>query len=140
MKIKWIRILATEVLKTLNSLNPNFMKTFSTLYNRLRMEQTICMLRTLVQNDMYVLDSLTLSWRRPLSYRNQSIDLKSKSMKWFQYDKDLLRHKRVNYKNQRFLPEAQVLLILKWITCWYYSWLVLILLDVKSSSILIYSF
>ena len=140
MKIKWIRILATEVLKTLNSLNPNFMKTFSTLYNMLRMEQTICMLRTLVQNDMYVLDSLTLSWRRPLSYRNQSIDLKSKSMKWFQYDKGLLRHKRVNYKNQRFLPEAQVLLILKWITCWYYSWLVLILLDVKSSSILIYSF
>ena len=140
MKIKWIRILATEVLKTLNSLNPNFMKTFSTLYNMLRMEQTIYMLRTLVQNDMYVLDSLTLSWRRPLSYRNQSIDLKSKSMKWFQYDKDLLRHKRVNYKNQRFLPEAQVLLILKWITCWYYSWLVLILLDVKSSSILIYSF
>ena len=140
MKIKWIRILATEVLKTLNSLNPNFMKTFSTLYNMLRMEQTRCMLRTLVQKDMYVLDSLTLSWRRPLSYRNQSIDLKSKSMKWFQYDKDLLRHKRVNYKNQRFLPEAQVLLILKWITCWYYSWLVLILLDVKSSSILIYSF
>ena len=27
--------------------------------------------------------SLTLSWRRPLSYRNQSIDLQSKSMDWF---------------------------------------------------------
>ena len=26
---------------------------------------------------------LTLSWRRPLSYRNQSIDLQSKSMDWF---------------------------------------------------------
>ena len=37
---------------------------------------------------------LTLSWRRPLSYRNQSIDLQSKSMDWFLYDKDL-RHERV---------------------------------------------
>ena len=39
--------------------------------------------------------SLTLSWRRPLSYRNQSIDSESKSMDWFLYDKDL-RHERVN--------------------------------------------
>ena len=39
---------------------------------------------------------LTLSWRRPLSYRNQSIDLQSKSMDWFQYDNGL-RHERVNY-------------------------------------------
>ena len=38
---------------------------------------------------------LTLSWRRPLSYRNQSIDLQSKSMDWFLYDTDL-RHERVN--------------------------------------------
>ena len=37
---------------------------------------------------------LTLSWRRPLSYRNQSIDLQSKSMDWFLYDRDL-RHERV---------------------------------------------
>ena len=34
-------------------------------------------------------------------------------MKWFQYDKDLLRHERVNYKNQQFSAEAQVFLILK---------------------------
>ena len=34
--------------------------------------------------------TLTLSWRRPLSYRNQSIDL-SKSMDWFLYDRNL-RH------------------------------------------------
>ena len=27
--------------------------------------------------------ALTLSWRRSLSYRNQSIDLQSKSMNWF---------------------------------------------------------
>ena len=37
---------------------------------------------------------LTLSWRRPLSYRNQSIDVPSKSMDWFLYDNGL-RHERV---------------------------------------------
>ena len=40
--------------------------------------------------------SLTLSWRRPLSYRNQFIDLLCKSMDWFLYDNGL-RHERVNY-------------------------------------------
>ena len=39
--------------------------------------------------------SLTLSWRRPLSCRNQSTDLQSKSMDWFLYD-DGLRNERVN--------------------------------------------
>ena len=39
--------------------------------------------------------SLTLSRRRPLSYRNQSIDLLRKSMDWFLYDNGL-RHERVN--------------------------------------------
>ena len=38
---------------------------------------------------------LTLSWRRPLLYRNPSMDLQSKSMDWFLYDNDL-RHERVN--------------------------------------------
>ena len=37
---------------------------------------------------------LTLSWRGPLSYRNQSTDLQSKSMDWFLYDNGL-RHERV---------------------------------------------
>ena len=37
---------------------------------------------------------LTFSWRRPLSYRNQSSDLQSKSMDWFLYDNGL-RHERV---------------------------------------------
>ena len=37
---------------------------------------------------------LTLSRRRPLSYRNQSIDLLLKSVDWFLYDKGL-RHERV---------------------------------------------
>ena len=40
--------------------------------------------------------TLTLSWRRPLSYRNQSIDL-SKSMDWFLYDNGH-RHERVKSK------------------------------------------
>ena len=37
---------------------------------------------------------LTLSWRKSLSYRNQSIYLQSKSMDWFLYDNGL-RHERV---------------------------------------------
>ena len=40
--------------------------------------------------------ALTLSWRRPLSYRNQSIDLLCKSVDWFLYDK-ILRHERVKF-------------------------------------------
>ena len=46
---------------------------------------------------------LTLSRRRPLSYRNQSIDLLRKSMDWFLYDNGL-RLKRVNY-TLKFNPE-----------------------------------
>ena len=38
---------------------------------------------------------LTLSWRRKISYRNQSIDLQSKSMDWFLYDIGI-RSKRIN--------------------------------------------
>ena len=37
---------------------------------------------------------LTLSWRMPVSYRNQSINLRSKSMDWLLYDNGL-RHERV---------------------------------------------
>ena len=39
-------------------------------------------------------NELTLSWRRPLSYKNQSIELLRKSMDWFLYDNGL-RHERV---------------------------------------------
>ena len=41
---------------------------------------------------------LTLSWRRPISYRNWSIDLQSKSMDWFLYDIGL-RHERDKWSN-----------------------------------------
>ena len=40
------------------------------------------------------LSKLILSWRRPLSYRNQSIDLPNKSMDWFLYYRGLC-HERV---------------------------------------------
>ena len=45
-----------------------------------------------IYGSQYVL--LTLSWRRPLSYRNQSIDLLCKSKYWFLYDNGP-RHERV---------------------------------------------
>ena len=44
----------------------------------------------------YQVFSLILSWRKPLSYRNQSTDLLCKSMYWFLYDNGL-RHERVNF-------------------------------------------
>ena len=43
---------------------------------------------------------LTLSRRRPLSYRNQSIDLLPKSMDWFLYDNGL-RLERVKWKSSK---------------------------------------
>ena len=42
---------------------------------------------------------LTLSWRGPLSYRNQSIDLLGKSMDWFLYDNDF-RHEKVSLESE----------------------------------------
>ena len=48
-----------------------------------------------VRGHLQILFLLTLSWRRLLSYRNQSIDLLCKSMDWFLYDNGL-RHERVN--------------------------------------------
>ena len=60
--------------------------------------------------------SLFLSWRKFLSYRNQFIDLQSKSMSWFLYDRDL-RHERVN----RF-PVLQPETALRWILPhWYFK-------------------
>ena len=53
--------------------------------------------RAFMQNKkIYNIHHIDLSLSRPrsLSYRNQSIDLQSKSMEWFLYDKDL-RHERV---------------------------------------------
>ena len=41
--------------------------------------------------ELHPLMLLTLSWRRSLSYKNQSIDLQSKSVGWFLYDRDQRR-------------------------------------------------
>ena len=46
------------------------------------------------KNEAVTWNGLILSWWRSLSYRNQSIDLQTKSMDWFLYDRDL-RHERV---------------------------------------------
>ena len=43
-----------------------------------------------------IYESLTLSWRRPLSYRNQSIDLLGESIVWFLYSNGL-RHQGVKW-------------------------------------------
>ena len=47
--------------------------------------------------------ALTLSWRKPLSYRNQSSDLLCKSMDWFLYDNGL-RHERVKQPLIAYCP------------------------------------
>ena len=49
---------------------------------------------------------LTLSWWRQLSCRNQSIDLRSKSMDWFLYNNGLC-HERANYMFDRW-PKTKI--------------------------------
>ena len=53
-------------------------------------ENLVIVLLMLIVTEEY----LTLSWRRTLSYRNQSIDLVCIPMDWFLYDNDH-RHERV---------------------------------------------
>ena len=61
--------------------------------------------RGLLQKSFVV---LTLSWRRPLSYRNRSIDLQSKSIDWFICDNSL-RHERINVcKGLSFYYKLQI--------------------------------
>ena len=60
---------------------------------------------------------LTISWRRPLSYRNQSFDLQRKSMDWFLYDNSL-RHERVKFDkvlNMSLLSINKLFLIPSWL-------------------------
>ena len=57
--------------------------------------------------------TLTLSRRRPLLYRNQSIDLHSKSMEWFLYNSGL-RLERVKFikylgRNLEMISKQEVL-------------------------------
>ena len=62
--------------------------------------------------------SLTLSLRRSLSYRNQSIDLLLKSMDWFLYDNGL-RHERVNLFFKRYRDFYIFMLIVN--KRWFYK-------------------
>ena len=55
---------------------------------------------------------LTLSRRRSLSYRNQSIDLQSKWMERFLYDRDL-RHGRVYIQNCKVCCSIFVILYIQ---------------------------
>ena len=98
----------------------------------------------------YTLCSLTLSRRRLLSYRNQSIDLRSKSMDWFLYDSGLRLErvnecqgtpfsKQVRYLKFKWIPYRQVLAtqvnhftsLVKWLsvrlrTKWLHVWIPLL--------------
>ena len=47
--------------------------------------------------------ALTLSWRRSVSYRIQSIDLQNKSMDWFLYGRDLHHELKVTSIKNNFL-------------------------------------
>ena len=58
---------------------------------------------------------LTLSWQRPLSYRNQSIDLLRKSMDWFLYDKGV-RQERV--KSAEHFLSNHFLSVVSFCTSW----------------------
>ena len=63
-----------------------------------------------IRNTQAHCKTLTLSWRRFLSYRNHSIDLLCKSMDWFLYDRDFC-HEGVN-------PFCAVVPILFWCFPW----------------------
>ena len=63
--------------------------------------------------------SLTLSWRRPLSYRLQSTNLGSKSMDKFLYDNGL-RHERVkcaSHSNSDQKNSVKKIRKKKWLIC-----------------------
>ena len=62
---------------------------------------------------------LTLSWRRPLSYRNQSINLLCKSMDWFLY-KNGFRHERVK-ANTPVIEKSVNWLLLQLVSNWLVS-------------------
>ena len=72
----------------------------------------------LVSNNLWVIENYcwTLSWQRPLSYRNHSIDLQSKLMDWFLYDNGLCHErgkfeKRLSFVLQGFLLKFCIFLL-----------------------------
>ena len=77
--IFWYLIYFRLVLKAVN--NGRFLWW---MYRKNKMQTKAFSLKFLLSK--FYPNSLTLSWRRPISYRNQSIDLLHKSMDWFLYD------------------------------------------------------
>ena len=65
-----------------------------TMFSKIRVKCMYSDLAAVVYMVAFRSITFTLSWRRPLSYTNQSIDLLCKSMEWFLYDNGL-RHERV---------------------------------------------
>ena len=64
-----------------------------------------------------------LSWRRPLSYRNQHTDLLCKSIDWFLYDRDL-RYERISclhYHDKAFNWQNSFLLKSWFQVCFFYN-------------------
>ena len=51
-------------------------------------------------------DPFNFHERRPLAYRNQSIDLQGKSLDWFLYGRDL-HHERVNGLSKEYLRPCE---------------------------------
>ena len=72
----------------------SFLRLYCNMYIYIVMYLYGCNLHTCCS---FTMASLTISWRRPLSYRNQSNDLLRISMDWFLYGSGL-RHERVNRK------------------------------------------
>ena len=97
------------------------------LYKNLLMFTQRNRCRCFPENILKIWIFLTLSWRRPISYRPQSIDLRSKSMDLFLYDIGL-RHERVKKRcSQKWESGAATLLkshfcmdVLQQI-CWIFS-------------------
>ena len=68
----------------------------------------------------YADEVLTLSWRRLLSNRNQSIDLLRKSMDWFLYGNGP-RHERVKWKCCLHIETSQLVCCANQLTGFYWK-------------------
>ena len=68
----------------------------------------------------FPLNDLILAWRRSLSYKNQSIDLLSKSLDWFLYNRDL-RHEKVKGAMKLYFMHCSCVVIILLITDLYKS-------------------
>ena len=83
------------------------------------------------------LNPLTLSWRRPLSYRNQSIDFQSKSIDWLLHDSSL-RHEKVKRQFLKMVKHVHVCFTILWywrLKGWSLQTILYALIDLKEKSV-----